>query len=894
MDASDSETHIGPSSQPGATGGFAPGTILADRYRIFAQLGRGGMGEVYRADDLRLGQPVALKFLPESVAQDADARERLFAEARNARSIAHPHVCRVYDVGEMTVPSTGPAGTPQGGSGRGRLFLTMEYIDGEDLASLLRRIGRLPGPKASEIAHQLCAGLEAAHERGVLHRDLKPANVMIDGRGHARITDFGLAVDTRQAASERGFAGTVPYMAPERLHGAPATVQSDLYALGLILYETFTGRPAFKASTLDEWLAVHDRSTPARPSQWSSEIDPATERAILQCLEKDPATRPASARRVAASMPGGDPLAAALAAGETPSPELVAASGAEGTLPRRTAWGLLAACALSLAAAGFLWQWTSLAGLIPFEGSPDVLRARARTILRDLGHDDAPKDHAWEISADVGRLGFLTDTAAKAVGFAAIRQAGPTPLAFRYRQSPAQLRPLSVTGVVTADDPAPVVPREATVHLDSMGRLTYLRVLPPDRDSGADARVDGPDWAPLFTAMGLRGIALQPAASLRVPPVIADDRRAWTGVAGGEVVLVDAAAYRGRVVFAERGSPSSGAESGTAGVPVGSATRPAQTALAIAWMITLAAVALLARRNLRLGRGDRRGARRVAAFVLMVGVVSSIIGRHLVMDPQWLWTVINSRLGTALFDGVVVWLFYLGLEPFARRRWPHVLIGWTRLLDGRWRDPLVGQALLAGVIFGTLLPAVATLPEATARIVGLAGVPPSHWTASLASPAIYFSALGRQVLAGLINALGLVAFMVVARSALRAQGAVLVATSLLATMAAMTGVATAPGASGMAQAGATAGLPPFALDLTQAAIGGVATVLFFRRFGLLALAVGLAVNYVVRQTPWTLDYSRWFAWRPGLTCAIIVGVMVWGFVSALGRQSAFAGPDLDA
>jgi len=894
MEASDSDTRVDSASRHAATGGFAPGTILADRYRIVAQLGRGGMGEVYRADDLRLGQPVALKFLPEAIADDPDARERLFAEARNARSIAHPNVCRVYDVGEMAGPSTGPAGTLQGGSGRGRLFLTMEYIDGEDLASLLRRIGRLPGPKALEIARQLCAGLEAAHERGVLHRDLKPANVMIDGRGHARITDFGLAVDTRQAATAQGFAGTVPYMAPERLHGAAATVQSDLYALGLILYETYTGKPAFHASTLDEWRTVHDRSTPTRPSQLSSEIDPATERAVMLCLEKNPASRPSSAGKVAASLPGGDPLAAALAAGETPSPELVAASGAEGTLPRRTAWGLLAACALSLAAAGFVWQWTSLAGLVPFEGSPEVLRAKAKTILRDLGHQDPPRDHAWEIGADVGRLGILTDTAAKAVGFTAIRQAGPTPLAFRYRQSPAQLRPLSVTGVVTADDPAPIVPREAAVHLDSVGRLTYLRVLPPARDSGADARAAEPDWAPLLSAMGLRGTALQPAASLRVPPVIADERRAWTGVAGGEMVLVEAAAYRGRVVFAERGSPSSGAESVTAGMPAGGATRPAQTAMAIAWMMTLGAVAMLARRNLRLGRGDRRGARRVAAFVLVVGVVSSIIGRHLVMDPQWLWTVINSRLGTALFDGVVVWLFYLGLEPSARRRWPHVLIGWTRLLDGRWRDPLVGQALLAGVIFGTLLPAVATLPEATARIIGLAGVPPSHWTASLAPSAIYLAALGRQVLAGLVNALGLVAFMVVARSALRAQGAVLVATSLLATMAAMTGVATAPGASGVAQAGVAAGLPPFALDLTQAAIGGVATVLFFKRFGLLALAVGLAVNYVVSQTPWTLDYSRWFAWRPGLTCALVIGLMVWGFVSVLGRESAFAAPDLDA
>jgi len=859
MDASDSETRIDPSSHPVTTGGFAPGTILADRYRIVAQLGRGGMGEVYRADDLRLGQPIALKFLPESVAQDADARERLFAETRNARSIAHPHVCRVYDVGEMA----------------GRLFLTMEYIDGEDLASLLRRIGRLPGPKASEIARQLCAGLEAAHERGVLHRDLKPANVMIDGRGHARITDFGLAVDTRQAASERGFAGTVPYMAPERLHGAPATVQSDLYALGLILYETFTGRPAFKASTLDEWLAVHDRSTPARPSQWSSEIDPATERAILQCLEKDPATRPASARRVAASMPGGDPLAAALAAGETPSPELVAASGAEGTLPRRTAWGLFAACALSLAAAGVVWQWTSLAGLVPFEESPDVLRDKARTILRDLGHQDPPRDHAWDIAADDPHLDYLSGARRSSIPFAEVGRAVPTPLIFRYRQSPLQLRPLDVAGVVTFDDPAPLAPGEASLDLDSRGRLTFLRVLPlaGNRD-GASATE--PDWTPLIAAAGLRGIALQPAAPARVPPVAADTPRAWTATVDGEPVRLEAAAYNGRIVFAERQGPWHEPSADSRDTTSGFASQPAQTLLALMWMGTLIALALLARRNLRMGRGDRRGALRVAAFVLALGIFDSTVGRHWVVDAQWFWAVVSTRQGTALFNAALVWLFYLGLEPSARRHWPQLLIGWTRLLEGRWRDPLVGQGLLAGVLLGTVLPIVATLPELGGRFFGLAGAQPSFWTSSLAPPAIYLAAIGSMVLNGLKNSLGLVAFMVVARVALRRESVVFVATALVAATA------------------ATAAVAPLALDLAQAAISGVVTVLFFRRFGLLALVAGLAVNYVVRQTPWTLDSSRWFAWRPGLTCALVVGLAVWGFVSVLGRQSAFAAPDFDA
>ena len=159
-------------------GGFTPGIVLADRYRIIGLIGRGGMGEVYRADDLKLGQPVALKFLPKALADDSVRRERFYAEVRIARQVSHPNICRVYDIGELD----------------GRHFLTMEYIDGEDLASLLKRIGNLHQTKALDVARQLCAGLAAAHDKGVLHRDLKPANVMLDGRGRVRVTDFGLAV----------------------------------------------------------------------------------------------------------------------------------------------------------------------------------------------------------------------------------------------------------------------------------------------------------------------------------------------------------------------------------------------------------------------------------------------------------------------------------------------------------------------------------------------------------------------------------------------------------------------------------------------------------------------------------------------------------------------------
>src|SRR6202790_1276010 len=269
------------------------------------------MGEVYCATDLRLGQPVALKFLPEEMAQDPKVLARFHNEVRIARQVAHPNVCRVYDIGEVE-------GIP---------YLSMEYVDGEDLNSLLRRIGRLPEDKALEISRKLCAGLAAAHDKGVLHRDLKPSNIMIDGRGHVLITDFGLAgvIGSIDGAEVRN--GTPAYMAPEQLSGKEVSTQSDIYALGVVLYEMFTGKPPFIASTREELLKLAKQGTPTNPRTIVQEIDPVVESMVLRCLAPDPGSRPGSAMAVLAGLPGGDPLAEALAAGETPSPEMVAASG---------------------------------------------------------------------------------------------------------------------------------------------------------------------------------------------------------------------------------------------------------------------------------------------------------------------------------------------------------------------------------------------------------------------------------------------------------------------------------------------------------------------------------------------------------------------------------------
>jgi len=261
---------------------FPPGTVLAGRYRVVNPLGKGGMGEVYRADDLKLGVPVALKLLPAAVEGDPHRLSLLFDELKVARQITHANVCRVYDLAEAD----------------GVHLLSMEYIDGEDLNSLLRRIGRLPGDKAVEIGLQICSGLAAVHEAGMLHRDLKPANLMLDGEGRARITDFGLATLSDSVHGVAIRSGTPAYMAPEQHAGREVSRRSDIFALGLVLYEIFTGRRPF------ERVATEEAAVTA-PSSLVLGFDPGIEKAILDCLAFDPADRPSSVEQVGEALAAG-------------------------------------------------------------------------------------------------------------------------------------------------------------------------------------------------------------------------------------------------------------------------------------------------------------------------------------------------------------------------------------------------------------------------------------------------------------------------------------------------------------------------------------------------------------------------------------------------------------
>ena len=232
------------------------------------------------------------RFAPGILIAERSMLERFRNEVRIARRISHPNVCRVFDIGDAN----------------NQVFLSMEYVDGEDLSSLLRRIGRLPRDQALEIARKICAGLAAAHDKGVLHRDLKPSNIMLTARGEVRVMDFGLAGLAHEIEDVR--SGTPAYMAPEQLAGREVTARSDMYALGLLLYELFTGKPAFEGNTRDQIMRARRESSPQRPSTLVPDLDPAVEMVIMRCLEEDPENRPSSAVIVSAALPGGEYLIA--------------------------------------------------------------------------------------------------------------------------------------------------------------------------------------------------------------------------------------------------------------------------------------------------------------------------------------------------------------------------------------------------------------------------------------------------------------------------------------------------------------------------------------------------------------------------------------------------------
>jgi eukaryotic-like serine/threonine-protein kinase len=257
--------------------GLAPGGLFAQRYQTIEELGVGGMGKVYRVLDTKVGEEVALKVIKPEIASDKGVIDRFAAELKLARQIVHRNVARMFDLNEAT-------GIP---------YITMEYVRGENLKRLIRKVGRLSPSQAVPIACQLCEGLAEAHRLGILHRDLKPQNVMIDEEGQAKILDFGLARLLAQASQDAGGSrsGTPAYVSPEQVRGLPSDARSDIYSLGVLMYEMLTGHTPFKAETVEALIDKHLHGVPEAPHAFNPGISADLSDLVMKCLAKEPAAR---------------------------------------------------------------------------------------------------------------------------------------------------------------------------------------------------------------------------------------------------------------------------------------------------------------------------------------------------------------------------------------------------------------------------------------------------------------------------------------------------------------------------------------------------------------------------------------------------------------------------
>jgi len=249
------------------------GSTFAERYQIIEELGKGGMGRVYKAHDTKIKEKIALKLIKPEIAKDKKTIERFSNELRLARKVRHKNVCGMFDIGEE----------------KGTHYITMEFVPGEDLRSLIRRIGQLPIGKSIAIAKQICEGLAEAHRLGVVHRDLKSNNIMIDKEGNVRIMDFGIArsIEAKGITGAGVMIGTPEYMSPEQVEGKEVDQRSDIYSLGIILYEMVTGRVPFEGDTPFTVGVKHKSEMPQNPKELNTQISDDLNRMILRCLEKE-------------------------------------------------------------------------------------------------------------------------------------------------------------------------------------------------------------------------------------------------------------------------------------------------------------------------------------------------------------------------------------------------------------------------------------------------------------------------------------------------------------------------------------------------------------------------------------------------------------------------------
>lgn len=511
----------------------------------------------------------------------------------------------------------------------------------------------------------------------------------------------------------------------------------------------------------------------------------------------------------------------------------------------------------------------TLLGHVRPQKPPEVLIERAREILRKAGYTDPPADFAFGFEPDGSYVEYIREHDQSRTRWDRLEG---NAINFWYRQSPQPIEPATFPGLgisafagIYPNDPPAEMSGMATVWLNPQGRLLGLIAVPPQVDSSADTPVTLP-WDMLMTEAGV-----DPATCMRVPPVwlpptFSDSRSAWEGSSPhwpGLPLRIEAAAYKGKPVYFKVIGPWTQANRMVAGST--SSGEHSQAILLVAILVALfIGGAFFARRNLRLGRGDRRGASRLAVFIITTMSIGWILGESHVATMGELGLVVMF-VSWALFVAVFVWILYIALEPFVRRRWPATIVSWSRLLAGEVRDPLVGRDLLFGSAFGA----------ASSVIILSSRLLPSFFGRAPETPlfGIYGTLTGgRGLVSGLLWAVTLTLFSSLAhlfllfllRTVLRKQWAAAAAYILI-----------------LAPLRVLQSSVPVEAGFFAAVVLGL-YVFVLMRFGLLAFMAGILVISLVESFPVTTQFSLWYSGYALVTLAFIVAIAFFGFYTSLG------------
>jgi hypothetical protein len=623
-------------------------------------------------------------------------------------------------------------------------------------------------------------------------------------------------------------------------------------------------------------IRMQQQSAPASLTNVAKDVDPAVERVIQRCLAADPRQRPATALAVAAALPGGDPLAAALAAGETPSPDLVAAAGQQVGI--RPALGLvcLAAAVAGLVAVMFIGPRVQMVSQVAMEHPPEVLVEKSRDLARVLGYTAKPMGTAHGFGYDPDYLQYVERVDKSSARWEhRLGRMQPSAILFWYRQSPRPLVPEAFPlGTVDPGDPPPIVSGMVSVVLDPQGRLVQFDAAPPQIDT-ASAEVPPPDWKPLFDAAGLDISRFSAATPQWTPLGICDARAAWTGVLSSgpsSPVHVEAAAWRGKPIYFQIVGPWTRPERMQSFMLTGSIKAVAVSVLILTGFLLVAAV-LLARHNILRERGDRRGAMRLAGFTGCVFMLMWLFGGSHVASLSELLLFFGA-LSCALLLASGVWILYMAVEPLARRRWPHSMIGWNRLLAGGVRDPLVGRDVLVGLTLGTAAALVSKVHQLV--LLGFGSTPsvtvhPGCLLGVVGTLAAFLTLIPNCVIQALVWFVLIFVLRLVLRRDWLAAGAFVLIYAVLSAVA-------------------TTSSPVLAALFTAVSTGLLLFTML--RFGLVALIASFFVVVLMQMFPLTADFSVWYAGASLFALLGVAALAAFAFPASLAGRPLFGDAEL--